>query len=80
MTTNLNRNHMAYPTLFHAVSMQYLISVNGNMIDCNIFVSEFKLQFCYYIDFWIDTLGKDKNPINPPPTISELNISTAVFL
>ena len=26
-TTNLNRNHMAYPTLFHAVGMQYLVAV-----------------------------------------------------
>ena len=26
-TTNLNRNHMAYPTLFHAVSTQWLVAV-----------------------------------------------------
>ena len=25
-TTNLNRNHMAYPTLFHAVGTQYLVA------------------------------------------------------
>ena len=27
MTTNLNRNHIAYPTLFHAVGTQCLVSV-----------------------------------------------------
>ena len=27
MTTNLNRNHMAYPTLFHAVGTQRLVAV-----------------------------------------------------
>ena len=28
MTTNLNKNHMAYPTLFHAVGMQCLVSLS----------------------------------------------------
>ena len=30
-----------------------------NVLDCNIVVSEFEFQSCYYVDFPTNTLGKD---------------------
>ena len=33
------------------------------LLDCNLKVSEFKLQLCYYIHFWTNTLGKGMNPL-----------------
>ena len=38
-----------------------LYVVVANVLDCNIIVSEFKLQSCYYVLFWINTLGKGMN-------------------
>ena len=35
-------------------------------LDCGIVVSEFKLWQCYYIHFWINTLGKGINLIILP--------------
>ena len=32
-----------------------------NMLDCNLKVSEFKLQSCDYIHFWTYTLRKGMN-------------------
>ena len=29
-------------------------------------ISDFKLQSCYYIHFWTDTLGKGMNPLILP--------------
>ena len=39
--------------------------VVDNVPDCNIVVSEFKLQSCYYVHFWTNTLGKGINPLIP---------------
>ena len=40
-------------------------NVVANMLDCDIVVSEFKLQSCYYIHFQTNTLGKGMNPLIP---------------
>ena len=39
--------------------------VVANVLDCNIVVSEFELQSCYYVHF--QTLGKSVNPLIPAP-------------
>ena len=36
--------------------------VVANVLHCDIVVSEFKLQLCYYIHFWINHLGKAPSP------------------
>ena len=41
-----------------------LHGVMAKVVDYNLEVSEFKLQWCYYIPFW--TKGKDINPLIPP--------------
>ena len=41
-------------------------SVVVNVLNCNILVSEFKLQPCYYIHFHINTLGKGIIIFIPP--------------
>ena len=33
----------------------------ANVLNCDIVVSEFKLQLHYYIHFWTNTLGKSMN-------------------
>ena len=35
-------------------------------MDCGIVVSEFKLQSCYYVHFWINTLRKGMDPLILP--------------
>ena len=35
--------------------------VVANVLDCNIVVSKFELQSCYYIHLWTNTLEKDIN-------------------
>ena len=39
-----------------------LCGIVVNMLDCIIIVSEFKLQSCYCIHFWINTLDKGMTP------------------
>ena len=39
--------------------------VVANVPDWDIIVSEFELQSSYYVHFWINTLGKDMNPLIP---------------
>ena len=36
------------------------------VLVCDIVVSEFELQSCYYVHFRTDTLGKGMNPLIPP--------------
>ena len=44
--------------------------VVANMLGCNIVVSEFKHQLCYYVHFWTNILGKDMNLlVTPPPAM-----------
>ena len=38
-----------------------LHGVVANMLDCNIVVSEFELQFRNYVYFWTNTFGKGIN-------------------
>ena len=40
-----------------------LYGVVVNVLDYVIVVSEYKLQLCYYIHFWLNALGKDMNPL-----------------
>ena len=40
----------------------------ANMMDCDIVVSEFKLQSNYYIHFRTNTLGKGMNSLIPTPS------------
>ena len=42
------------------------LGVVVNMLDCNIIVNKFKLQLCYYVHFWTNTLGKGIEPPSPP--------------
>ena len=42
------------------------LSVVVNVLDCDIIISEFKLQSYYYVHFWIKTLGKSENPLILP--------------
>ena len=37
-----------------------------NMLNSNIVESKFKLQLCYYVHFYTNTLGKGMNPLIPP--------------
>ena len=39
--------------------------VVANMLDCDIVVSEFKLQLFYYVHFQTNTLEKGMNPLIP---------------
>ena len=44
-------------------------SIRGVIVkatDCRIVVSEFKLQSCYYVHLWTNTLGKGMNPLILP--------------
>ena len=38
----------------------------ANVLDCNIIVSKFKLQSCYYVHFQINNIGKDMSPLILP--------------
>ena len=40
-------------------------SIMADMLDCNIRVSDFEFQSCYYIIFWTNTLGKVINLLIP---------------
>ena len=50
----------------------------AKVLDCGHEVSEFKVQSCYYIYFWINVFGKGIQPSNP--SSYELNSITAVLL
>ena len=45
---------------------------NANVLDCDIVVSEFELPSSFYVHFWINTLGKDMNPIIPAKLLALL--------
>ena len=49
----------------------------ANVLDCNIVVSEFEPQSCYYVHFGTNTLGKGINSLIP--TSYGLNSATTVF-
>ena len=38
----------------------------ANVLDCEIVVSEFKLQSQYYFQLWTNTLGNGVNSLIPP--------------
>ena len=38
----------------------------ANVLDYDIIVSEFKIQSCYYVPFWNNTLGKGMNSLITP--------------
>ena len=40
--------------------------VVANVLDCDITVSEFEIESCYYDHFWTNIFGKDMTPIIPP--------------
>ena len=42
------------------------LCVVANVLDCDIVVSEFELQSCYYFPFQTNTLAKDMNSLIPP--------------
>ena len=46
-----------------SISSRHTIVVN--VLECDIIVSKFELQSCYYIHFWTNTLGKGMNTIYP---------------
>ena len=66
VSISYNDNHYTTGT-----SLAYLheegksFDVVVNMLDSDIIVSEFKLQLCFYIHFWTNTLGKGMNPFIP---------------
>ena len=49
--------------------------VVANLLDCDIVVSEFEIQPCYYVDFWTNVLWKAINSFIP-----QLNSTTTVLL
>ena len=48
------------------------------VLNCDIVVSEFEIQLCYYVPFQTNILRKDTE-IPYPPTSNELNSTTAVL-
>ena len=51
----------------------------AKVLDCNILVSDFKLQLCNYIHFWTNNFGKNRNTYTH--SLSDgLNSTTPVFL
>ena len=52
------------PPLIHSMGSPY--SIVANVLDCNIVVSEFKLQWCYYVHFWTNTSEKSMNLLISP--------------
>ena len=51
--------------------------VVANVLDCNIVVSRFEFQLCYYIQFRFNTFGKSMNFVIS--TSYRLNCTTAVL-
>ena len=58
---------------------EYPRGVMVKALDCGIVVSEFELQFHYYLDFHMNTLGKGMNPHPYPPSYG-LKSTTTVLL
>ena len=54
-------------------------SIEANMLDCDIVVSEFELESRYNVDFQTNTLGKGMNPLITRLSY-ELNSTTSVLL
>ena len=48
------------------------------VMDCGIVVSEFIFHSCYYVHFWVNTLGKGMTPPYPPSYV--LNSTITVLL
>ena len=48
------------------------MAYGANVLDWDIIVSYFELWSRYYVQFWINTLGKDINSLIPPPAIDYL--------
>ena len=55
-----------------------LCDIVAYVLDCDIIVSEFELQSCYYIHFWTNTFGKRHERFYP--FIYELNNTAIVLL
>ena len=51
--------------------------VVANQLDCNIVLIKFEFQWCYYIHFETNTLGKGVNPSHPSNGLK--SISTVLF-
>ena len=41
------------------------LGVVANMLNTDIMISKFKLHSCYYVHFYANTQGKDKNILIP---------------
>ena len=52
----------------------------ANMLNCNIVLSEFELQLCYYIHFQTNTLRKGMNSLIIPTPSYGLYSTTTVLL
>ena len=46
--------------------MELSHGIMAKMLDCNLRVSEFKLQLCYYVYFQTKVLAKGMNPLIAP--------------
>ena len=84
----LTRHLFLSGELFFSFALQYFIcilslllgrvpphDVVNNKLACNIIISEFELQSCYYVYVWINTLGKSMNSLMPPPFMGSIEAS-----
>ena len=77
-----SQNFLNTPYILHG-SATYGLSFCGIMakvLDCGLKVSEFQLQFRYYILFQPSTFEKDMNILYPYPLSYGLNSIIAIFL
>ena len=54
------------------ITQKRLRGVMAKVLDCNLKVSEFELQACYYVHFRTNTLGEGINPFLSPLAIGEI--------
>ena len=62
----LNRTNTNEQTIKYKVAGGCPRGIMVKVIDCGIIVREFVLQWCYYVHFRANTLGKGMNPIILP--------------
>ena len=60
-------------------SVESPLGIIAKVLDSDLKMSKFKLQSCYYVHFWTNTLGKDMTLLTQPLGY-RLNSITAVLL
>ena len=57
------KQHIVFTNRYGGWSPRVIVA---NVVDCDIVVSVFELQSCYYVHFWCNTLGKGRNSLTLP--------------